>query len=55
VAPAREHPGQPQSSWTGELNTGVIGISGRGYAVVIWERLMSSGPHGLYVGLHHVS
>jgi hypothetical protein len=54
VAPARQHPAQVASTWTGELNIGAIGLSGQGNAVVIWERTTSTGPHGLYVGLHHL-
>jgi hypothetical protein len=55
VAPARQHPGQVASTWTGELNQGAIGISGLGYAVVTWERISTAGPHGLFIGLHKLT
>lgn len=54
VAPANRHPGVVPSTWTGNLSAGAVGLSGRGNAVVSWESMSSTGPHGLYVALHHL-
>jgi hypothetical protein len=52
VARAGQGPTQTASIWSAEQNIRTAGLSGKGSAMVIWERGTPQGPHGLYYAIH---
>jgi hypothetical protein len=52
VVSAGQAPGQTTSMWSAEQNARVVGISGKGNAVITWIRATPQGPRGLFYDTH---